>query len=124
MGTSETVLTRKRYDRQARLYDLMETPWEVMVNSRLRKRLWAQVGEGALLEVGVGTGKNLPYHPQGARSVAVDLSPRMLSRAAGRAHRLGRHVGWRRQCFRRRTVAQLHNRRRSCRQHCVQHRRG
>ena len=92
MGTSETVLTRKRYDRQARLYDLMETPWEVMVNSRLRKRLWAQVGEGALLEVGVGTGKNLPYHPQGARSVAVDLSPRMLRRAAGRAHRLGRHV--------------------------------
>ncbi len=92
MGTSETVLTRRRYDRQARLYDLMETPWELMVNSRLRKRLWAQVGEGALLEVGVGTGKNLPYHPEGARSVAVDLSPRMLRRAAGRARRLGRHV--------------------------------
>jgi ubiquinone/menaquinone biosynthesis C-methylase UbiE len=44
------------------------------------------------LEVGVGTGKNLPYHPEGSRSVAVDLSPGMLRRAARKADRLGRDV--------------------------------
>ena len=45
-----------------------------------------------VLEVGVGTGKNLPYHPEGSRSVAVDLSPRMLRHAARKADRLGRDV--------------------------------
>src|SRR3972149_6499064 len=44
------------------------------------------------LEGGVGTGKNIPYHPEGSRSVAVDLSPRMLRRAARKADRLGRDV--------------------------------
>ncbi|HEU4759103.1 MAG TPA: class I SAM-dependent methyltransferase [Dehalococcoidia bacterium] len=92
MDAKETALAQKRYNRQAFHYDLTEIPWELMATRRLRKLLWGQVGEGTLLEVGVGTGKNLPYHPQGARVVALDISPRMLRRAAGRARRLGRDV--------------------------------
>jgi len=38
-----------------------------------------------ILEVGVGTGKNLPYYPQGLRMDAIDISPRMLQRAQKRA---------------------------------------
>jgi len=87
-----TKQTQKRYDRQAGLFDVMEAPVELIAFKRLRKRLWSEVHGARVLEVGVGTGKNLPYHPQSARSVAVDLSPRMLRRAASRARRLEHDV--------------------------------
>ena len=87
-----TKQTQKRYDRQAGLFDVMEAPIELIVFKPLRKRLWSEVHGGRVLEVGVGTGKNLPYHPEGSRSVAVDLSPRMLRRAASRARRLEHDV--------------------------------
>ena len=91
-GDEATSLTQKRYDRQAVLFDFWEAPIEALGFKRLRKRLWSEVQGRSLLEVGVGTGKNLPYHPQSARSVAVDLSPRMLRRAASRARRLEHDV--------------------------------
>lgn len=85
---ADTETTRRRYDRIAPLYDPLEwgmewrfVPW--------RRALWARVQPGRVLEVGVGTGKNLPYHPPGAEVTAVDLSPRMLARAQRRAARLG-----------------------------------
>jgi ubiquinone/menaquinone biosynthesis C-methylase UbiE len=40
-----------------------------------------------VLEVGVGTGKNIPYYPPGAHVTGVDLSERMLARARRRAER-------------------------------------
>jgi ubiquinone/menaquinone biosynthesis C-methylase UbiE len=87
-----TSLTQKRYDRQAGLFDFWEAPIEALAFKRLRKRLWSEVHGARILEVGVGTGKNLPQHPEGSRSVAVDLSPGMLRRAARKADRLGRDV--------------------------------
>ncbi len=45
-----------------------------------------------VLEAGVGTGKNLPYHPSGVKLKAVDFSPRMLERARRRASSLGLEV--------------------------------
>jgi ubiquinone/menaquinone biosynthesis C-methylase UbiE len=59
---------------------------------RLRQRLWEQVRGQRVLEVGVGTGRNLPYYRAQSRVVAVDLSPGMLRRAVKRAERLGRQV--------------------------------
>jgi ubiquinone/menaquinone biosynthesis C-methylase UbiE len=41
-----------------------------------------------VLEVGVGTGKNMPYYPNGAQITAIDLSDRMLQQARKRAERL------------------------------------
>ena len=92
MGLSQTARTQARYDRQAGRYDLMEAPAEFLAFRRLRRRLWADVYENTVLEIGVGTGKNLAYHPRGGRVVAVDLSPRMLRRAADRARRLGKGI--------------------------------
>lgn len=88
--TQESLTTQRRYDRQAALYDLMEAPMERTVFKGLRRRLWGEVDGGRVLEIGVGTGKNMPYHRESARTVAVDISPRMLRRAASRARRLGR----------------------------------
>ena len=86
-----TARTRARYDRNARFYDLMEslpekrfTPW--------RRELWSRVRGPRVLEVGVGTGKNIPYYPKGIEVTAIDLSPRMLERARIRAGRTGAAV--------------------------------
>ncbi len=92
MNDKETRLTQSRYDRQAALYDLKEVPIEFLGFKRLRRLLWQPVDGGRVLEIGVGTGKNLAYYRDGARMVAVDISPRMLSRAAAKARRLGRSV--------------------------------
>jgi len=89
-ATSRTA--QRRYDRQARFYDYMEAPWELLIYRGLRRQLWAHVHGATILEVGVGTGRNLTYHPSGARLIAVDLSPRMLRRAAARARGLGSDV--------------------------------
>jgi ubiquinone/menaquinone biosynthesis C-methylase UbiE len=45
-----------------------------------------------VLEAGVGTGKNLPYHPPGVQVVGIDISQRMLQRAQRRAEELGNPV--------------------------------
>ena len=92
MNTRETRLTQRRYDRQAPLFDLTEAPSELLLFERLRRRLWGTVQARRLLEIGVGTGKNISHHPEGARVVAIDISPRMLKKAAARAARVGREV--------------------------------
>ena len=85
-------VTRARYDRLAPVYDLLEWLPERGRFGRWRSRLWRRVPPGRLLEVGVGTGKNMPHYPPDTTVTAVDISPRMLGRAAGRAARLGRDV--------------------------------
>jgi ubiquinone/menaquinone biosynthesis C-methylase UbiE len=80
------------YDRRSRWYDLTQWPMEAMGLGRLRRWLWDQVQGQRVLEVGVGTGRNLQYYPAQSRVVAVDLSPGMLRRAVKRAERLGRRV--------------------------------
>lgn len=80
-------LTQARYDRVSRIYDLMEW-WAERTLRKWRQLLWSRVGGGRVLEVGVGTGKNLPYKPSGADYIGVDLSPKMLRRAARRAREI------------------------------------
>ncbi len=82
-----TALTRARYDRIARVYDVMEAPAERRYG-RWRRGLWSQVAGPRVLEVGVGTGKNMPYYPAGIQVTAVDLSGRMLRRARRQVSRL------------------------------------
>ncbi len=83
---------RRIYDRLARLYDFLELPSEVLLGLRRCRRELVAKARGDVLEVGIGTGKNLPYYPPGCRLTGVDLSPAMLERAARRAARLGRTV--------------------------------
>lgn len=76
--------TKRRYDRIARIYDFMEYPVEVMFFSGWRKELFSFVS-GKVLEVGIGTGKNLLYYPQGIKLTGIDISSRMLRKAKIRA---------------------------------------
>ena len=88
----QTAVTRARYDRIAAVYDWMEWFVERSSFQKWRRSLWSQVPPGQVLEVGVGTGKNMPFYPPGARVTAIDLSPRMLERARQRARELGLEV--------------------------------
>jgi ubiquinone/menaquinone biosynthesis C-methylase UbiE len=74
------------------MYDAMEWFAERGAFSVWRRQLWAAVPAGLVLEVGVGTGKNLPFYPSGAQMTAIDLSDRMLVRARRRAAALGVQV--------------------------------
>jgi ubiquinone/menaquinone biosynthesis C-methylase UbiE len=79
------------YDRVAGLYDWYTTPMEALGGRRARQRLLARA-TGTVLELGIGTGLNLPYYPPHTRLTGIDISPRMLGRARHRADQLGRDV--------------------------------
>lgn len=81
----------RRYDRMAWLYDIYDAPMEWMGTKSRRRRLLARAS-GRVLEVGVGTGKNLEHHPKTVSLSAIDVSPSMLSRARRRAEGLDRAV--------------------------------
>ena len=82
-----TAAIQRRYERQAAVYDLVEGPAELLLN-RWRRRFWGLVpADSRVLEIGVGTGKNLRWHPPHVSVTAVDFSPRMLARATRRTQR-------------------------------------
>ena len=76
------------YHRIAAFYDLLDLPFEVGRYRALRPALFAGLS-GTILDAGVGTGRNMPYYPEGAKVVGIDLSPAMLARARRRRDRLG-----------------------------------
>ncbi len=95
-GSGEEVMDaegiRAVYDRLAPWFDLCEGVAEALLGlGRWRQQLLTRA-RGRVLEVGIGTGRNLPYYPPEAEVVGVDLSPAMLERARRRAERLGRRV--------------------------------
>ena len=77
----------QKYDRFARWYDWVEGVPDLLGVRRLRHRLLARAS-GRVLEVAIGTGKNLPYYPSGCRISCIDLSREMLNVARKRAARL------------------------------------
>jgi len=79
---------REVYERCAPSYDLGQWLPERLLIGRLRRRLLSRA-RGRVLEVGIGTGANLPHYPKACPIVGVDLSRPMLERALARAHRLG-----------------------------------
>jgi ubiquinone/menaquinone biosynthesis C-methylase UbiE len=80
-NSSQNNLTRRRYNRLAYIYDYMEAPLEWLRFASWRERLPDRIDGERVLEVGVGTGKNLPYYPGHIEMTAIDLSPGMLARA-------------------------------------------
>jgi ubiquinone/menaquinone biosynthesis C-methylase UbiE len=88
VGPKENEATRKAYDRASRWYDLQEWLPEKLAMRRWRRSLWALVPAGTLLEVGVGTGRNIPSYGEERAVTGIDLSPKMLAKAAARGKKL------------------------------------
>jgi len=78
---ADTLTIKKRYDRIAPYYEVMEAMLEGLFFKRWRQRLWQKVDGYHILEVGVGTGKNFEFYPKNARITAIDFSPEMLKQA-------------------------------------------
>ena len=81
-----TKISRQRWDRKARFYDRLTRPMEHMIGlAQGRAWVFERATGGRILEIGAGTGKNLPLHPAGATIMATDLSAGMLARAKAKA---------------------------------------
>src|SRR5512134_2970493 len=84
-----TALTRARYQRISPIYDKIEwlmerrfRPW--------RQKIWQFVSGPRVLEIGVGTGKNMEFWPLNCKVTAIDLTPGMLDIARQHARSLNR----------------------------------
>lgn len=72
-----------KYKRIAPLYDFLDLPFEYWRYRALRPLLFQGLS-GRVLEAGVGSGRNIPFHPPAADVVGIDLSAAMLARAERR----------------------------------------
>ncbi|HLC47257.1 MAG TPA: methyltransferase domain-containing protein [Candidatus Nanoarchaeia archaeon] len=87
MNTSLRI--KEKYDRNARFYDL---------HSRLAEKVWfarwrsqfIQPLRGKILEVGIGTGKNIGFYGEGAEVIGIDFSEKMLHIAKERLVKSGK----------------------------------
>ena len=79
--TQQTEFTRKRYNTVSTIYDLIEWPVEQLWYKKWRRELWQQIHGPKVLEIGVGTGKNIPHYSENIELTGIDLSPGMLKRA-------------------------------------------
>lgn len=84
MSNTDTEKIKKRYNRVARVYDILEAPMEMLAQGSLRELVFNKT-EGKLLEVGIGTGKNIEYYPERVEVVGIDFSEKMLEKARERA---------------------------------------
>ena len=82
---------RRYWDKNARNYDKQIAFWERRLFGDGRQWVCAQAS-GEVLEVAIGTGRNLPHYPQGVRLTGVEFSPAMLALARRRADELGLKV--------------------------------
>jgi ubiquinone/menaquinone biosynthesis C-methylase UbiE len=86
-----TEKIKRRYNRIAKVFDLTEVMMERGQMKLWRAALWKEA-KGKILEVGVGTGKNIRYYPQDADITAIDFSERMLEKARVKAEKAGKNV--------------------------------
>jgi len=82
---------RSRYDRVASFYNLLDLAFEYYRYRPLRPLLFQGLS-GSILDAGVGTGRNMPFYPDGCRVVGIDLSSGMLAQARKRRAKFGKHV--------------------------------
>ena len=91
MTANRTERVRRHYDRSAGSYDRSVSWAEKALFGGGREWVCSRA-RGEVLEIAVGTGRNLPFYPEGARLAGVELSPKMLDLALRRAAELGREV--------------------------------
>ena len=81
--------TSFKYNLASKLYDFMERGIEKKLFFRLREMV-IPLATGAVLEIGVGTGKNLRYYNPSAKVSAIDFSKGMLDKAEKKLKNLNR----------------------------------
>src|SRR5229473_2452557 len=82
---------RRYWDKSAKSYDREMALFERLLLADGRQWACSQAS-GDVLEVAIGTGRNLPFYPPDIRLTAVEFSPAMLEIARKRAVDVGREV--------------------------------
>lgn len=92
-GTSETPADRQKrvWDRSAPSYDKQIAFFEKIQFGGGREWL-GERARGRVLEIAIGTGRNLPHYPADATVTGIELSPAMLALARQRTADLGREA--------------------------------
>ena len=75
---------RRHYDRKAENYDRLISVVERVFFRGDREWVCSRA-RGEVLEIAVGTGRNLPLYPEDVRLTGIELSPMMLAVARRRA---------------------------------------
>jgi ubiquinone/menaquinone biosynthesis C-methylase UbiE len=87
----ETAKVLRAWEKSAPGYDKQIAFFEKIWFGGGREWLGARA-QGRILEVAIGTGRNLPHYPPGVTITGIELSPAMLAIAERRAADLGRDV--------------------------------
>lgn len=77
------VVTREKWDLASRTFDLLTFGDDRRLGAD-KRRLFSKI-RGATLMVAAGTGNDFKFLPPGQRILAIDISPKMLERAAVKA---------------------------------------
>jgi len=78
-------MVKRRYAKAASFYDLIENLTTGSHESKMRQLSWSKAEGSNILEVGIGTGRNIPYYPVGVQVTGIDFSENMLNRARDKA---------------------------------------
>ncbi len=85
---NRTERVRRHYDRRAEDYDRLIAPLERVLISAGREWVCSRA-RGEVLEIAVGTGRNLYFYPTEIHLTGIELSPKMLEIARRRARESG-----------------------------------
>ncbi len=86
-----TERVRRHYDRSAGSYDRIIS-WAEKALFGIGREWVCSRARGEVLEIAVGTGRNLPFYTEDVRLTGIELSPKMLDIARRRAGELGREA--------------------------------
>jgi ubiquinone/menaquinone biosynthesis C-methylase UbiE len=88
--TQEAERIRRFYEKSAGRYDKQMRFWDRILDFDGGRRWVCAQAKGDVLEIGMGTGLNLPYYRDDVRLTGIEFSPTMLELARERAKELGR----------------------------------
>src|SRR5712691_1578918 len=90
-ATAESDRVRGVYEKEAHKYDREMWCFDRVLFDGGREWACSQA-RGDVLEIAIGTGRNLRHYPQDVNLTAIEFSPAMLEIARGRAQELKRDV--------------------------------
>ena len=79
------VVTQRKWDKAAPNFDLMASYGPEKRWAPAKNELFANMGDGNILFLAVGTGLDIRFFPDGRNITGIDISEKMLEKAAARA---------------------------------------